>query len=82
MSKFNDPILVHIATVREHFDSVAYIKTQLAIGNLSAALEAWRELGEDVMRILWRAPSKGGIFTTQERKLLDQASVEDYLARP
>lgn len=86
-------LLKHVATVRDHWESLVEIKGQLKIaedkakmgedasGHLSYALEAWRELGEDVMRTLWRAPSKGGVFTTRERALLDQAATEDHKAR-
>ena len=86
-------LLEHMEAVREHWQSIGFIKQQLGIASeghgdmeymapmLDAALEAWRELGEDVMRVLWRAPSKGGIFTTLERKLLDEASANDHAAR-
>ena len=86
-------LLEHMETVREHWPSIVDIKGQLRIAqdkteqgedpaaHFSHALESWRELGEDVMRTLWRAPSKGGIFTTLERKLLDEASTEDHKAR-
>lgn len=71
----------HMDAVRDHWDSVAYIKECLNTERSQEALEAWRELGEDVMRVLWRAPSKGGVFTTLERKQLDEASNEDHKRR-
>jgi hypothetical protein len=86
-------LLEHMETVRAEWPSIVDIKGQLRIAldkreqdeddwpHLSYALESWRELGEDVMRVLWRAPSKGGIFTTLERKLLDEASAEDHRMR-
>jgi len=88
----NDQALLdHVAAVRECWESIFYIKENLRDSetendedrwyNLERALEAWRELGEDVMKVLWRAPSKGGIFTTLERKLLDEASTEDFKRR-
>ena len=86
----DEKLLEHMAAVREHWESIAEIKDNLGATDnpdfdrnvqLSVSLEAWRELGEDVMRVLWRAPSKGGIFTTLERKLLDEASANDYAAR-
>ena len=85
----DNKLLEHVAAVREHWESIVFIKHELGIPDdeasrsqcLSAALEAWREVGEEAMRILWRAPSKGGIFTTLERKLLDEASTEDYKMR-
>ena len=90
----NDQALLdHVAAVREHWESIVVIKESLTVAEnyaladkdnwtyLESALEAWRELGEDVMKVLWRAPSKGGIFTTLERKLLDEASTEDFKRR-
>ncbi len=80
----------YMEKVREHWDSIVFIKGQLnyvgrdeAHDNSahSAALEAWRELGNDDMMILWRAPSKGGVFTTEERRLLKEAASEEVRLR-
>tara|TARA_R100000963_G_C4629431_1_gene94882 strand:+ start:586 stop:1188 length:603 start_codon:yes stop_codon:yes gene_type:complete len=51
----------------ENKDSIAAIKVGIADGDLSSASEAWSELDEDVKIGLWKAPSKGGCFTTGER---------------
>lgn len=58
---------VHNNAVREHLDSVVSIKTCLAMNDYSTAYESWIEIPEEDRRALWVAPSKGGIFTTQER---------------
>lgn len=71
----------HMQAVQEHLESLQAIREFLLDDNLPAALEAWRELGEDAMRALWRAPSKGGWFTTRERAQLDQAATEDHATR-
>lgn len=71
----------HMQAVQENYDSLIAIRDFLAEDNLSGALEAWRELGEDTMRALWIAPTKGGWFTTRERAQLDQASTEDFQQR-
>lgn len=71
----------HMQAVQKHEDSLKAIREFLAEDNLPAALEAWREVGEEDMRKLWRAPSKGGWFTTRERAQLDQASTEDFSKR-
>ena len=47
--------------------SVNAIKTGIASGDLSTANEAWSELTDTEKQLLWKAPSKGGVFTTQER---------------
>jgi hypothetical protein len=47
--------------------TVQAIKDGIAIGDLSTANEAWRELTDVEKQLLWKAPSKGGVFTTKER---------------
>jgi len=88
--------LRYMEAVRDNFESIAYVKEQLAAAlwagdddeqkelALLAAIEAWREIGSDYagdqhnfnnpMNILWRAPTKGGIFTTKERALIKEAA--------
>jgi len=60
-------IINHNNYVRQYLTSIICIKESLAINDYSTAAEAWRELSEDVQRGLWMAPSKGGIFSTEER---------------
>jgi len=66
--------------VREHWDSITDVKNNLVPmhGELSnqvnvtdARTSLW-EIPEDERNILWRAPTKGGIFTTLERDLLKE----------
>lgn len=63
-------IVKHNNCVRMHLNSIMMIKDYISAGNLSAACEAWEEMGHDVHKILWVAPSKGGIFTTDERSTI------------
>jgi hypothetical protein len=61
----------HITAVRENMASIAVIRAgMLEGGNLGQAAEAWFELSPEDKEALWLAPSKGGIFTTQERETL------------
>lgn len=64
------PILDHMQAVRDNWPSIAYIKSGIENGDLSTAVEAWRELDQEVQMALWKAPSKGGIFTTHERTVM------------
>jgi len=51
--------------------AVATIKEGLAHdGDFTAAVEAYAELSKDEAMALWVAPSKGGIWTTAERRQL------------
>lgn len=61
-------LLSHMAVVRAEWESVAWMKRALKDDDSLAFLEVWMDLGHDLQRRLWHAPSKGGIWTTQERK--------------
>lgn len=53
--------------VRDLFQSIAAIKQALADGEWDTAAEAMSELTDAEKTRLWKAPTKGGVFTTQER---------------
>lgn len=57
-------------SVFENAASILMIKKGIAEKNLSMAAEAWFELDADSKSALWVAPTKGGIFTTQEREVI------------
>jgi hypothetical protein len=63
--------------VREHWESIVAVKLHLALKEWEQALEAWNEIDYDDKRILWRAPSKGGVFTTKERQLIHEKRHRD-----
>ena len=50
--------------------SVKAIKDGIAAGDYSTANEAWKELTDVEKQLLWKAPSKGGLFTTKEREIM------------
>lgn len=53
-----------------YIDSINAIKDGIRENNLSSAVEAWAELSEETQQALWKAPTKGGIFTTKERDVM------------
>jgi hypothetical protein len=55
---------------KENKDSILAIKAGIANGDLASASEAWAELSNETKEALWKAPSKGGCFTTQEREVM------------
>lgn len=59
-------LLEHNAAVRDLFKSIATIKAAFEEKEYSVAVEAWSELTDDEKDSLWKAPSKGGMFTTEE----------------
>ena len=46
------------------------VKDGIHEGNLHAAKEAWEELDWWQHQALWKAPSKGGVFSTYERSVM------------
>lgn len=56
--------------VAELQDSIDAIKDGIASNDLERACVAWCELTEEEKLSIWRAPSKGGCFTTQERAVI------------
>lgn len=65
-----DRILSHNRALRENIQAVAAIKAAMQADDYQEAFEMWILLPENVRDELWLAPSKGGIFTTEERKIM------------
>lgn len=64
----------YMTEVRDHFDEISSIKSLLLDDKAEKAVKEWRALGPDIMSSLWKAPTKGGVFTVAERKALTEAS--------
>jgi hypothetical protein len=62
----NDRLLRHNGAMRECIQTIIVVKDHLAEKNIDAAAEAFAELTRPEQIALWVAPSKGGIFTTEE----------------
>ena len=56
--------------IEENMTSILEIKNAVAQGVLSDGAEAWFELSAEDQKTLWVAPTKGGIFTTKERDVM------------
>lgn len=48
-------------------DAISGLKRALSENDLESAVEYVNSIGKDVITALWVAPTKGGIFTTEER---------------
>ena len=68
--KAEDELKAYQELCAKHQDSIDVIKMGIVDDDYSSAYEAWRELGEDLQGALWRAPTKGGCFTTEERNIM------------
>lgn len=60
----------YLDLVADNNESIAAIKSGIESGELSQAAEAWFELDQATMAGLWKAPSRGGCFTTKEREIM------------
>lgn len=69
-----EALLNYNALIRDNFDVITNIKTAIANDDLSAAIMEWRDLGQEAQKALWVAPSKGGVFTSDERAQLKKTS--------
>ena len=56
--------------VKEHIFSISAIKHFIRENDYSSAIEAFMEIPDDDKKALWKADTKGGIFTTQEVKVM------------
>lgn len=56
--------------IRDNWDSIVYAKEQLGLDQVDIAKEALAEISDEDKQAFWIAPSKGGIFTTEERAKL------------
>lgn len=51
-------------------EEIAAIKIGINKKDLASAADAWASLSDDDKLALWKAPSKGGCFTTEERAVM------------
>lgn len=63
-------LVEHNAIVVANWDSVTEIKMALARGNRDEAMRYWNDVDENDKHAMWRATTKGGIFTTEERRIM------------
>ena len=66
----NEILIENTTTMLAYSDSILAIKAGISLDDLSTASEEWFSLDDEVKRRLWKAPSKGGPFTTKEREVI------------
>lgn len=69
-TKLLERLLKHNDMLRMHLPSILAIKEGIALKEYSGACEAWYEFDEATQRALWVATTKGGIFSTEERRIM------------
>jgi len=65
--------------VRSCFSTIYAIKKYIYENKLDSASEEWATLNSDIQDLLWKAPTKGGIFTTKERAVIQS---DEFPNRP
>jgi len=84
--EFNESIVEHKSSeqvAKEQYDalcdmfadSIIAIKDAAAIGDVFGVAELWGELSQETQENIWKAPSKGGCFSTQERAFIHSDEV-------
>lgn len=61
-------LIDNMEVVRGAFSSIHAIKEAFYNKEWMVAAEAWHEVTAEERDVIWRAPSKGGVFTTEEIK--------------
>ena len=65
--------------VRSCFPTIYAIKKYIYENKSDSASEEWATLNSDIQDLLWKAPTKGGIFTTKERAVIQS---DEFPNRP
>lgn len=68
--EMHEMLIENTTTLLAYGESILAIKAGIALGDLSSASEEWFSLDNEVKTRLWKAPSKGGPFTTKEREII------------
>lgn len=68
----------YLATVRRNWGHLNQFKLDVVDLDLSSARDMLsRRVGDEDMRVLWKAPSKGSVFETRERDRTGSSPLED-----
>lgn len=68
--EINELLVENTQTILRYAESILAIKAGIALDDYSSASEEWFSLTDEDKAILWKAPSKGGAFTTKEREIM------------
>lgn len=66
----DEGLMAHAVAVRENLDEIHMMKTAMQEEDFMTAAGIFMDWGDDTLQALRRAPSKGGVWTTQEVALL------------
>tara|TARA_R110000764_G_scaffold2738_2_gene11735 strand:- start:4260 stop:4874 length:615 start_codon:yes stop_codon:yes gene_type:complete len=66
----NELLVENTKTLLTYSETIMEIKAGIATFDISSASEEWFALNNEIKAKLWKAPSKGGPFTTKEREIM------------
>ena len=69
-NEVDEALMAHAVAVRENLDQIHMMKTAMQEEDYMTAAGIFMDWDEDTLQALRRAPSKGGVWTTQEVALL------------
>lgn len=69
-NEVDELLMAHAVAVRENLDEIHMMKTAMQEEDYMTAAGIFMDWDEDTLQALRRAPSKGGVWTTQEVALL------------
>lgn len=74
-------LIAHMHAARENFDEVVGIKEAIANEDWETAADLWGDVNDASRNDLWRATTKGGIWTIPERGHMDKEGVISKIIR-
>ena len=60
----------YMKLVREKWQFISHVKDRIADNDLAAAIELCNTETHETLKKLWKAPSKGGVWSTAERETM------------
>lgn len=64
--------VTHDAALAKHSESVQFIKDRIAEKDMAGVAHEWAAIPQDDQMALWLASTKGGCFTTEERRAIKE----------
>ncbi len=83
ISKEHNWLIAHNETCMKHLGSIHFVKHYLEGDNpkWDSAAEAFAEIPNDDQELIWKAPSKGGLFTTKERAQIESTEFNQAMKK-
>ena len=76
-----DPQKEYLELCERLQEEIAAIKIGLNKKEYKSAADAWQSLSEEDKTALWKAPRKGGCFTTEEREIMKTAEFREAASK-